>query len=228
MSELQLRSRRVPRHYATWANKLKNGLRRHRRAKSLAEARAGLIGTTLHLAGPEKLLNDEVTDAIGTFWIALLRQPEPVVFGYGSATLFERAGNPLLPGVKAAGAVPRSDTFIMPLLFTSNARDQYIKMKHLPKAPKGIGHFLLAVASRSPGEPMNIRTTLMNSMLPVMDGLDGLVRDAYMYVPESSPNPFVFITRCYKQCLDRSGRTSDNAIFTRDWKMLTSTPSTGT
>ena len=183
MSELELRSKKpVTRHYATWANKFQNSLRRHRRAKSLAEARGELTDTALHLAGPEDMLNDEVTNAIGTFWIALHKQPEPVVFGYGSATLFERAGNPLIPGLTAAGVVPRSDTFIMPLLFTSNARDQYSRMQRLPNAPNSIGHFLLAVSAQTPGEPMNIRTTIMNSMLPVMNGLDGLVGDAYRYI----------------------------------------------
>lgn len=189
MSEIQLRNRTVSRHYSTWANKLQNGLRRHRKARWTSEARGGFEGTALHLAGPEELLNDAVTNAIGTFWIALLQQPDPVVYGYGPATLFERAGNPPIPGVTAAGVVPRSDTFIMPLLFTSSARDQYMKLKRLPNAPNSIGHFLLAVSSQAPDEPMNIRTTIMNSMPSMMNGLHGRVQNAYTYVPQTPPNP---------------------------------------
>ena len=78
----------------------------------------------------------------------------------------------------------------MPVLFSSYARDEYMRMKRLREAPNGIGHFLLAVSSNSRGQLMNIRTATMKNMLPVMAGLDSLICNVYMYGPSPYPDHF--------------------------------------
>lgn len=105
-----------------WALVFRQGRARHRKSLRLEPLgrkkdghRESLDPAVLQLTGASNLGDDDVVNAIGTFWVALRRKC--LVFGYGNAALFKNGRDGDL-GLPARGVVPLSNKFIMPLLFT--------------------------------------------------------------------------------------------------------------
>ena len=189
--QIRLRSRNVAKDYTaggrgrprlpTWADILDRNLRKHVRDNAAARPPSGGVEEPLNIESLTNMEDEEVVNAIATFWIALLNQPEPqrVVVGYGSTSLFKvtTTGVPEA-GLTAAAVIPRSSTFLMPLLFGEDIRKQYEKIERRGKPSEDIGHYLLALSSRDVRKPTEITTTIMDSS--VSD--DHSVRAGYQYV----------------------------------------------
>ena len=113
-----------------WAWEFRQGLARHRkslRLEPLERKKDGhgesLDPAVLQLTRTSNLGDDDVVNAIGTFWVALRRRPLlPLIFGYGNAALFKNGRDGHL-GILAKGVFPLSNQFIMPLLFTANEHE---------------------------------------------------------------------------------------------------------
>ena len=117
-----------------WAQILRQGLARHRktlRLEPLEREKSGhkksLDPAVLKLTGISDLGDDDVINAIGTFWVALRRKG--TIFGYGNAALFKNGRDGNL-GLQARGVVPLSNQFIMPLLFTADEHEAMRAIKN--------------------------------------------------------------------------------------------------
>ena len=113
MSEPVVTTKEAAANRKSWAKKFKQGYARHCNSRELET----LDPDVLELRRTWNLDDDDVINAIGTFWIALKR--EGSVFGYGDASLFKNGRDGHL-GLLARGVVPNSKKFIMPLLFTAD------------------------------------------------------------------------------------------------------------
>ena len=135
-----------------WARVFRQGRARHRksiRLEPLNRERNGhgktLDPAVLELPGFSNLSDDDVINAVGSFWIALKDQGS--IFGYGTAGLFKNGRDGSL-GLMANGVVPFSNKFIMPLLFTVDEqeamtaikkhREKPVKTSSLGPKPRGV------------------------------------------------------------------------------------------
>ncbi|KAL8784140.1 MAG: hypothetical protein Q9195_009164 [Heterodermia aff. obscurata] len=119
-----------------WTHKFRQGRARHRKSLMLEYLKReknnlemSLDPAVLKLTGISNLSDDDVINAIGSFWVALRR--DDLVFGYGDAALFKNGRRGGL-GLRARGVFPDSDKFIMPLLFTVDEHEamEAIKKQH--------------------------------------------------------------------------------------------------
>ena len=155
-----------------WAQEFRKGLAKHRKSIRLEKQRnqpgRNLDPAVLKLTEVSNLSDDDVINAIGTFWIAL--RGNDSLFGYGDAALFKngRDSNSLELELLAKGVVPLSRQFIMPLLFTEDEAKamrsikKHAQIKESAKTPS-IGSTPRGVVKNSSGKTKNLAVSSKHS-----------------------------------------------------------------